>query len=190
MEIVLGFCIGCMLGLCSAWILYATPWARRWVLPVLVVSQAIPVFALAPLLTLWLGFGLPSKIVMTVLIIYFPVVIASFDGLSNTPKVWLTLASTMSASPTAVFRHIRLPNAMPAIGSGIRVAASVAPIGAVVGEWVGSQAGLGFVMLNANGRMQTDELFAALLCLCFLTALFFFTIDALIKRLFHRFTHQ
>lgn len=167
-EIVAGLVAGSMLGVASAVLLSTFQRARRWALPVMVVSQALPVFALAPLLTLWFGYGMGSKIVMATLIIYFPVVAATFDGLRHTPVAMLDLARSMDASRWSILYHIRLPAALPSMASGVRVATSVAPIGAVIGEWVGSSQGLGYLMLNANGRMQTDLMFAALFCLCVL----------------------
>ena len=98
--------------------------------PSLVVSQALPVFALAPLLVLWLGYGMASKVAMAVLIIFFPVTTAFFDGLRRTEPGWLELARMMNARPRAVLWQIRVPAALPAMASGLRVAAAVAPIGA------------------------------------------------------------
>jgi len=181
-EILLGLFLGCTLGVLSAVLLLVFRSSRRWVLPLMVVSQSIPVFALAPLLTLWLGYGMSSKIAMATLIIYFPVVAATYDGLRYTPAAYLQLAQSMNASAMAIVRHIRLPAALPSIASGVRIAASVAPIGAVVGEWVGSSQGLGFVMLNANGRMQTDEMFAALLCLSILAISLYALVNAILEK--------
>ncbi len=181
-EIVIGLLLGCLLGIGSALVLLFFENSRRWVLPLMVVSQSIPVFALAPLLTLWLGYGMSSKIAMAVLIIYFPVVAASFDGLRHTPPAMLALAQSMSATTWSVIVHIRFPAALPSIASGVRVAASVAPIGAVIGEWVGSSQGLGFVMLNANGRMQTDELFAALVCLSLVAVLLYVCVNKALEK--------
>jgi len=184
-EIVVGLILGLMLGVASALMLtYFRP-VRRWMLPLLVVSQALPVFALAPLLVLWLGYGLASKIAMAVLIIYFPVTAACYDGLRHTPQYWLDLAATMDASALAVLRHIRLPGALPSLASGVRVATAVAPIGAVVGEWVGSSAGLGYLMLHANARMQVDLMFAALITLAVFAVALYFAMDAILKRLLH-----
>lgn len=165
-EIIAGLIFGSVLGILSAIGLTMYGSARRWALPLMVISQSLPVFALAPLLTLWFGYGMGSKIIMATLIIYFPVTAATFDGLRLTHSSMIDLARTMNAKPLAILLHIRLPAALPAISSGIRVATSIAPIGAVVGEWVGSSEGLGFLMLQANGRMQTDLMFAALLFLC------------------------
>ena len=176
-EILAGLTLGCVLGLLSALIMTAFQGVRRWVFPVLVISQAIPVFALAPLLTLWLGYGMASKIAMATLIIYFPVTAAAFDGLRHTTSDWLDIAHVMQAGRLSVIRHIRLPAALPSIASGIRVATSVAPIGAVIGEWVGSSQGLGFVMLNANGRMQTDMMFAALFVLAILAITLYWLVN-------------
>ncbi|MDJ0686167.1 MAG: ABC transporter permease [Alphaproteobacteria bacterium] len=182
-EIILGLIFGVILGGASALSLAAHRGARRWLLPVLVVTQALPVFALAPVLVLWLGYGMVSKVAMAVLIIYFPVTAAFYDGLRRTEPGWLDMAQVMGASKAATLRHIRLPAALPAFASGVRVGASVAPIGAVVGEWVGASAGLGAMMLHANGRMQTDTLFAALFTLCLIGLAVYYATDAIMKRL-------
>ena len=147
LEITIGLFSGTVIGVISALIMAHFKPARSWLLPVLVVSQAIPVFALAPVLVLWFGYGLLPKIVMATLIIYFPVTAALYDGLRRTETGWLELAKAMGASNFSILWKIRLPAAMPAFASGIRVATAVAPIGAVVGEWVGSSAGLGYYML-------------------------------------------
>lgn len=182
-EILAGFAIGAAVGMASALCMsYFRP-ARRWLLPVLVISQAVPVFALAPVLTLWFGYGMEPKIAMAVLIIYFPVTAAFYDGLRRTVPGWIDLARVMNASRWAELRHIRLPAALPALGSGLRVAAAVAPIGAVVGEWVGSSAGLGYLMLHANARVQVDLMFAALLVLALIACAFYFAIDAAVRRM-------
>jgi len=181
-EIIAGLLIGTLLGTLSALSMIASFSLKRWLLPVLVISQAIPVFALAPLLVLWFGYGMSSKIAMAVLIIFFPVTAAFYDGLRSTEPEWLELAQVMNAKPLAVIRHIRIPAALPAFASGLRVATAVAPIGAVVGEWVGSSKGLGFYMLHANARMQIDIMFAALVVLGVLSLTIYFSVDwAMIK---------
>lgn len=178
-EILLGLLFGLLLGSGSALALSAVAPLRRWLLPVLVVSQAIPVFALAPLLVLWFGYGLWSKVAMATLIIYFPVTAAFYDGLRRCDPGWLDLARSMDSSAWRSFRHIRIPAALPAFFSGLRVATAVAPIGAVVGEWVGSSAGLGHLMLNANARLQVDLVFAALFVLALIAVALYFAVDRL-----------
>jgi putative hydroxymethylpyrimidine transport system permease protein len=182
-EILMGLGFGALFGAASALTLSAFRPARRWLMPVLVVSQALPVFALAPMLTLWFGYGMASKVAMATLIIYFPVTSAFYDGLRRTEPGWLDLARTMGAGRIAVLRHLRLPAALPAFASGLRVAAAVAPIGAVVGEWVGSSAGLGYLMLHANARMQVSTMFAALVVLAAFSLILFFAVDRGLKRL-------
>jgi len=191
-EILAGLICGTLLGVGAALMVgYFRP-ARRWLMPVLVASQAIPVFAIAPLLVLWLGYGMASKVAMATLIIFFPVTAAFLDGLRRTEPGWVDLARTMTAGVGGappegdrlrILLYIRTPAALPVLASGLRVAAAVAPIGAVVGEWVGSSAGLGYLMLHANGRMQVDLMFAALLALSVVSLTLWFALDAALRRL-------
>ena len=181
-AILLGLLFGVAIGVSSALVLgYFRP-ARRWLMPVLVVSQAVPVFAIAPLLVLWFGYGMGPKVVMAALIIYFPVTAAFFDGLRRTEPGWLDLARSMGGSRWAMLRHIRIPAALPALASGIRVATAVAPIGAVVGEWVGASRGLGALMLHANALSQVDLMFAALFTLALFAVSLYFAVDAMLRR--------
>ncbi len=181
-EIAIGFAIGASLGAVSAiWLAFSAA-ARLLLGPVLVFSQALPVFALAPILTLWLGYGLGSKVAMAVLIIYFPVTTSFLDGLMRTPPGYLDLARTMGASRLRVMMHLRIPAALPSLASGLKLAAVYAPIGAVIGEWVGSSQGLGYLMLLANGRAKTDLMFAAMLTLGVMSVLIYLAADALARR--------
>ncbi|WP_380058702.1 ABC transporter permease [Falsihalocynthiibacter sp. SS001] len=182
-EVLLGMVIGTALGVMTALHLCVSPTARAILRPILVFSQAIPVFALAPLLTLWFGFGIGSKIVMTVMIIYFPVASAYFDGLMKTPQGYLDLAQTMGAGKGRMLVEVRMRAAVPSLASGLRLAAVYAPIGAVIGEWVGASKGLGYLMLLANGRVKTDLLFAALIVLAVLTVLLHLAVDRLARRM-------
>ena len=159
-EILLGLLIGGLLG-----------------------SIAALTMILSPLLVLWLGYGMASKVAMAVLIIFFPVTASFHDGMQRTDRDLLDLARIMGASPTGVLRHIVIPSALPAFAAGMRVAAAVAPIGAVIGEWVGSSEGLGFYMLHANARMQVDLMFAALTLLAAASLTLYFCIDRLLDRL-------
>jgi len=181
-EILLGLLIGSLLGVASALAIASSAVARRWLLPLLVMSQALPVFAIAPLLVVWFGYGLGSKIVMTTIIIFFPVASAFQDGLRRTDPGLLDLARMAGASRLQTLRLLRVPAALPSLASGLRVAAAVAPIGAVVGEWVGASSGLGYVMLHANARSQVDIVFAALVILGCLAALVWFSVDRLVAR--------
>lgn len=181
-EIVLGLFLGLFMGIGLALQMLLFNPVRRWLLPVLIASQAIPVFALAPILMLWFGYGMTSKVIMAALIIFFPVTTTCFDGLRHTPTGYLDLATTMRASRWRQLWHIRLPAALPTLASGIRVAVVVAPIGAVVGEWVGSAGGLGYLMLQANARMQIADMFAALFILAIFSILLYYSTDQLLKK--------
>ncbi len=181
-EILLGLLLGFLFGVLSALMLNAFSRLSGLFMPLLVLIQAIPVFAIAPLLVLWLGYGMGSKVAMAILIIYFPVTMTCYDGLRNTPAQWLQLAQSMGASKMQLLARVRFPAALPSLASGLRVAVTFAPIGAIVGEWVGSAEGLGYLMLNANARMQVDVTFAALFVLIIMQLTLFFSVDALLKK--------
>ena len=181
-EIAIGLACGALLGSLAALAVAAFPRAGRLVWPAILVLQALPVFVLAPILVLWFGFGVASKAVMATIIIFFPVASAFADGLNRTDPAILDAVALTPATHWQTLRHIRVPLALPGLVSGLRVAAPLAPIGAVVGEWVGASAGLGFVMVQANARMQTDIVFAATVVLALLTLLLRLAVDAATAR--------
>lgn len=185
-EVLLGLFLGAILGGLSAIGLAASPMARALVRPMLVFSQAVPVFALAPILTLWLGYGLWSKVTMALIIIYFPVTSSFFDALMRTHPDWLGLARVMGATPSRIMWHIRVPAALPGFASGLRLAAVYAPIGAIIGEWVGASKGLGYLMLLANGRAKIDLMFASLIVLAILTLCLHAAVDQFCRRVLDR----
>ncbi|MBM3606375.1 MAG: ABC transporter permease subunit, partial [Alphaproteobacteria bacterium] len=153
--------------------------------PMLVVAQAVPVFALAPVITLWLGYGAASKVVVVALVIYFPVASVLYDALMRPPSELDDLAHAMQATPLRRLALIQMPHALPALGSGLRLAAVYAPFAVILGEWVGSSRGLGYLMLMANGRGQTDLMFAALALLAAM-GLTLFALAGLVQRLTER----
>lgn len=185
-EVLIGLVLGAALGFISAIALVSWPTARSLVRPILVFSQAVPVFALAPILTLWLGFGLWSKVTMALIIIYFPVTSSFFDALMRTNRDWIGLAKIMGASQGRIMWHIQVPSALPGFASGLRLAAVYAPIGAIIGEWVGASKGLGYLMLLANGRAKTDLMFAALIVLAVLTILLHAAVNKLCEKTLDR----
>ena len=186
-EVVLGFTLGSVIGAALAVAMGFSARLTGILRPILTFSQTIPVFALAPILTLWLGFGMAPKIAMTVLIVFFPVASAFLDGLSRTPQAALDLAQVMGASRGRIMRHLRIPAALPHLATGLRLAAVYAPIGAVIGEWVGGARGLGALMIHANGRMKTDLVFAALLVLSVMTVIFARLVSVALSRIWHRY---
>ena len=176
---MLGFAVACLIG--------DSKKLTQITMPALIISQALPVFAIAPILMLWLGYGFASKLAMTTLIVFFPVTASTLAGFRAMSRSWELTFQTLRPKRSQLFWFVRLPLAIPYALSGVRVAASVAPIGAVVGEWVGSSQGLGYLMLLANGRVKTDLMFAALFTLGFLSMSLYGLITLLIKLVFRRF---
>ncbi len=182
-EMLGGLLFGTLAGIAVALVMAQSRLLERAVGPLLVVAQALPVFAIAPLLVVWFGFGVTSKLVMAGLIIFFPVSTSLFEGLRRTDPGLIDLARLNGASRRDTLLLIRLPAALPALGAGLRVAAAVAPLGAIVGEWVGSSSGLGLVMLHANARMQTDTVFAGLAILVVFSLALWAAVGALTRRM-------
>lgn len=163
-EVVAGFLLGAAAGFLLALAMDAWPAVRRALVPWLVASQAVPVFAVAPLLVLWFGYGLASKVVMASVITFFPVAVSTLDGLRPDPDA-VRLLTALGASRGQMLRHLKLPGALPSLFSGLKVAASVSTIAAVIGEWVGARAGLGYLMTQANAQLRVPLVFGALVWL-------------------------
>jgi NitT/TauT family transport system permease protein len=165
LETVLGFFFSIAIGIPLA---LAIVWSRvveKSVYPILVLSQAVPKVALAPLLLVWLGFGMNTKVVVAVLIAFFPIVISMVVGLRSVPLEMIDLGRSMGLGAGQMFFKIRLPYALPSLFGGLKVAITLAVVGAVVGEFVGADRGLGYVILLASGQLQMDIMFAAIVFL-------------------------
>lgn len=175
--------LGSLLGALTAIQLASSKRLHQLMMPLVILTQAVPVFALAPILTLWFGYGIASKVVMAVLIIYFPVTSAFYDGLIRIPRDVSDMAKTMNATSRQIMWRIRIPYALPSLGTGLKLAAVYAPIGAVIGEWVGASKGLGYLMLLANGRAKTDLMFASLITLALITIALYFMVTKAAARL-------
>ncbi|MEH3141334.1 MAG: ABC transporter permease [Mycobacterium kyogaense] len=161
-ETVVGFAIATVVGVFVAVVMVYSSNIEKTVYPLILFAQVIPKIAIAPLFIVWLGFGTSPKILVAVLMAFFPIVISGLAGLRSVDPEILELTSTMGASKLKTFAKIRFPAALPQLMSGLKVAATLAVTGAVVGEFVGSNEGLGYVILQANGNVDTAMLFAAL----------------------------
>lgn len=181
-EMLVGFGLACLFAVWAAVSLVYCRVLRVLVWPILVLSQALPTFAVAPLLVLWLGYGLSSKIVITLWMLFFPIMSAFLDGLLMPRPDLLAMAQLMTDSRWRILWHIQIPGALPKLASGLRVAAAGAPLATIMGEWVGSSQGLGYLLLEANARLQMDLVFALLLVLVFWSLLLYFSVDAILKR--------
>ena len=160
-EVVVGFTIAALIGIVSAIGIASSRIAERAIYPVIVASQAIPIIALAPILLIWFGYGMTPKVIVVVLICFFPIAINMADGLRSVDPDAINLLRSMGASRWQVMRIVRIPSSMPFLLSGLRIAAAVSVIGAIVGEWVGASSGLGYLMTRSASSFQTPLLFAA-----------------------------
>ena len=183
LETILGFVFGSLLGMIAAISITYFRAARTWFLPILIVSQALPFFIIAPLMVIWWGYGMASKVIITMIMLFFPVASNFYDGLQATSKEWLQLGGLMRGSRWRLLWLIRIPAALPELGNGLRLAASYAPMGAIIGEWVGANQGLGFLIINANARLQMDLVFAVMIVLMIFALILYFSIDLLLKKI-------
>lgn len=182
LETVLGLSIATVLGLALAILLDMSDWIRRAVYPILVTSQTIPIIALAPLLLLWLGYQLPSKLVGVILYSFFPIAVASADGLASVEPELINLLRSMKASRWQILWMVRLPGALPSFFSGLRIAATYSVVGAIFGEYVGGEKGLGIYMQRVTNSFAIGQLFAAIVVTAALSILLFGLVS-LIERL-------
>ncbi len=184
-ETLAGFAAGVVIGVGFALLLASSRRLAAAIGPLLVVSQAMPLVALAPLIVIWLGFGIASKIATATLAIFFCVTAAFHEGLRRTEPGLVDLSRLYRASPVQVLLWIRVPAALPSLAAGLKLAAAYAPLGAIAGEWVGAGRGLGVLMLHANARMQTDMVFAALVVLVAMSLLLWGAVGVITRRLLH-----
>ncbi len=164
-EIVAGFAIAVACGMAFAIALHLSDTLRRTFYPLLVASQTIPIIAIAPVLVIWLGFGIGPKLFIVALICFFPITVATLDGLRSVDPAAIRMMRTLHAGRGAILRRLELPWALPRFFSGVRVAAAIAAIGAVLGELVGANEGLGYLITTAQGSYNTARVFAAVVVL-------------------------
>lgn len=164
-EVVLGILISLTVAVPLSIVMFAHPAVENAIAPFLVASQAVPVFAIAPLLVVWLGYGITSKVLMAAVIIFFPITVNLLEGFKSCDHEFRVLFQLMGAGFWKTLRLLYWPWALPHFFAGLKVGVSVATIGAVIGEWVGAQQGLGYLMIQANARLNVDVVFAAILWL-------------------------
>jgi ABC-type nitrate/sulfonate/bicarbonate transport system permease component len=173
LETVLGMAIATLLGILLAVMLDISGWLRRAIYPLLVTSQTIPIIALAPLLVIWIGYDIRPKLIVVALYCFFPIAIACADGLASAEPELLNLLRSMRASRWQILRLVRLPGAMPAFFSGLRIAATYSMVGAIFGEYVGAEKGLGLYMQTSMNSHVIVLVFAAILVTAVLSLLLF-----------------
>ena len=181
-EVLLGFALALAVGLAVAVALHLSPLLRRALYPLVVASQAVPVIVIAPILVIWFGFGMGPKLIVIALICFFPVAVNTFDGLRGVDPAQSRMLRTLGARRWDLFRRLELPAALPYLFSGAKVAVAVAVIGAVFGELVGSDAGLGHAIQVGTAQLSTARVFAAVLLLAAMAIALFALVSLLERR--------
>lgn len=172
-EVLLGILVAAAAGLALSIVIHFSVTLRRALYPLLIASQAVPIPMIAPLLVLWLGFGIAPKLVVIGLVSFFPIVVTTFAGLESVDPDLLKLMRTFDAPRGRTFSQIELPSALPGVLTGAKIAVVVAVIGAVFAEWAGASSGLGYLFLQAEPQLLIPRAYAAVVILCvFAVALF------------------
>jgi ABC-type nitrate/sulfonate/bicarbonate transport system permease component len=162
LETALGLVVALALGVVIAALMDLSAFLRRALYPLLVASQTVQILAIAPLLIIWFGFGLLPKVLIVVLVCFFPLAVSTADGLASADPDFVALLRSMGARRSQIWRLVRLPAALPAFFTGLRVAVTYSVVGATIGEWVGGSNGLGLYMLRSKNALATDQVFVAI----------------------------
>ncbi|MFP4431683.1 MAG: ABC transporter permease [Spirochaetaceae bacterium] len=179
LETVLGLSIAIALGVAFAGAMDLLPLLRRALYPLLVASQTVQILAIAPLLVIWFGFGLTPNVMVVVLFTFFPMTVATVDGLTSTDPDYIRLLRSMRASRRQIWRTVRLPAALPSFFSGLRLSVTYSVVAATVGEWVSGSGGLGLYMLRSKNALETDQVFVAMFITTFLSIGLFLIVYAI-----------
>ena len=176
-EIVLGFGLTLLTAIPLGLVIALSPLARQILYPPIMLLQLVPKIAVAPLFLVWLGFGMESKVLLTVLMTFFPLLIASISGFQILDQRLLYLTRSMGASIWQTFRYLRVPSALPVIFSGVKTSATIATTAAIVAEFVGANQGLGYVLLRGTSTMDIELTFAVLVVLTFIGILINYVVE-------------
>lgn len=181
-ETFLGFSIAIVLSVTIAVVMDSVIAIKKTIYPLLIISQTIPIIILAPLFVIWFGYGYLPKIIIVILICFFPITISLLQGLATVDKELLDLLKSMGASRIQIYKAVKWPSAMPDFFSGLKIAATYSIMGATIGEWVGGRVGLGVYMIRAKQAFATDKVFAAIIIITVLSILLLRMIGAIEKR--------
>jgi NitT/TauT family transport system permease protein len=181
-ETIIGFALSIVVSIPLAVAVVYSPLLQNTIYPILLALQSTPKVAIAPLLALWIGFGMAPKIIVVFLVCFFPIIVATASGLTAVPASLMDLIRSLSASQMQIFIKIRFPTAMPHIFVGLKIAITFAVIGAVIGEFVGSENGLGYLILISTSQSRTPLAFGALVLLTIMSIVLYYGI-ALMERI-------
>ncbi len=179
--VFVGYLAGVIVSVPLGILIVASKWVERLAYPLLVGFNAIPKVALAPLFVVWFGYGSTPRIVVTFSIVFFPIVVSTVTGLRSTDPEMLRLVRSMGAKPSRTFLGLRLPNALPSVFSGLKIATSMAVIGAIIGEFVASDEGWGYLLIRAQGELDTTLIFAIAILLAVVATVLYYAVE-LIER--------
>lgn len=176
-ESFIGFTTSIVIAFIMAFVMDSLPIVKKALYPMVVVSQSIPIISVAPLFIIWFGYGLLPKVIVVQLVCFFPVLVSLLEGLSSVDPELLDLLRSMGAGRWKIFEMVKLPAAMPAFFSGLKIAATYSIMGAVIGEWLGAQEGLGVFMLRSQHSFYVDRVFAIILVISALSLTVFAVIN-------------
>nr|MBQ1578572.1 ABC transporter permease [Oscillospiraceae bacterium] len=182
LEAGLGLLIGVTLGFAAAAVMDAFPTVKRGLYPILVITQTIPPVAIAPLLILWFSYGIAPKVVLVVLVSFFPMAVGLLEGFESVDDDMIRLMKSMKASRWQIFRHVKVPAAMGQFFSGLRIAVSYSVVGAVIAEWLGGFEGLGVYMTRVKKAYSYDKMFAVILLVSVISLLLMGLVRVLQRR--------
>jgi ABC-type nitrate/sulfonate/bicarbonate transport system permease component len=158
---------------------------KKSIYPILIISQTIPTIAIAPLFIIWFGFGVLPKIIVVIMVCFFPIVISLVDGFEKIDRDYISLFRTMKSSRLQTFYHLKLPYALVNFFSGLKIAATYMIMSAVIGEWLGGDKGIGVYMVRAKSAYALDKVFASILVIVFVSILIIYVIDFVGKKIIH-----
>ncbi len=182
-ETFIGLFLGIAVGFLAAVAMSRFIFIRKSLYPIIVISQTIPTIAIAPLLVLWLGFDMLPKIVLVVIIVFFPISISLLEGLTSVDKDTVNLLRTMGASRVQIFRYVKLPSALGHFFSGLKISVSYAVVGAVLSEWMGGNQGLGSYLAKVRKAYSYDKMFAVIILISVLSLFLIWFTGFLQKRI-------
>ncbi|MFV0260157.1 MAG: ABC transporter permease [Acidimicrobiales bacterium] len=180
-EAMLGLAVGAVLGVALAVVIAGSALARRVLYPIVVASQTVPMIIMAPLLVLWFGFGLTPKVMVVAMVTFFPVAIATVGGLTSADPDLVDLLRSMGATRGQILTNVLIPNALPALFDGLRIAAAYTIAGAVIAEWTGASRGLGIYINRSQASFRVDQVFVAVTIVALLSTALFLIIGGLAR---------
>lgn len=180
---LLGFCLSIITGISVALMMDSSRFAKLSLYPYIVISQTIPIIAVAPLIIVWLGYGISSKVFTVLLTCFFPIALNFFDGLSSVSVDKVRLLQSMGASKVSTLLLLKIPSALPSLFTGLKISATYSILGAIIGEWLGGTGGLGIYMTRAAKSFNIDEVFAIIGVIIIVSLLLFYTLRMIEKKM-------